>query len=154
VVGQRQTTAKGHEYWCCQLSFSEQEDIRYEDRKPFKTAEAELKLRRYVWLDDGWTMDNHGAFANPSYFKGKPTELRTLALEVTPDSVVAYWEGINFSSVPRMPVLTERSKKLASVDKFVNHNPPALAMRGALGLICYRATCVCEEATLEPMPNK
>jgi hypothetical protein len=58
------------------------------------------------------------------------------------------------ASAPRIPELLEFTKLLANVGSIKNPNPPAPAMRGSLGLICERGTCVCEEATLEPLLDK
>jgi hypothetical protein len=155
VLGQQQQTAKGIEYWFCQFTFTEQEDIRNVNGQEIQTAEALLKLRRHNRLDDGKVDDATATFGNPCGFKRDPTQLRMLVLEVAPDVVTAYWENMFAprASVPRIPSLVDQTKSLADAPSFKNPNPPAPAMRGSLGIICERGACICEEATLEPLPD-
>jgi hypothetical protein len=155
VLGQQQKTAKGIEYWFCQFTFTEQEDIRNVNGQDFKTAEAYLKLRRHNRLDDGKVDDATATFGNPCDFKRDPSQLRILVLDVAPDVVTAYWENMFAprASVPRIPSLVDRTKSLADAPSFKNPNPPAPAMRGSLGIICEKGACICEEATLEPLPD-
>jgi hypothetical protein len=156
VLGKQQSTTKGNEYWFCQFTYTEQEGLRQVNGKEVKVAEALLNLRRHVLLDDGKIDDHKAAFGGPRDFTGELAALRTLAIEVTPDVVSVYWgERGDFpdASVLRTPQLTQRTKLLAGLGSFENPEPPAPAMRGSLGLICERGTCVCEEATLEPLPD-
>ncbi|HMF11041.1 MAG TPA: serine/threonine-protein kinase, partial [Gemmataceae bacterium] len=156
VLGQQHGTAKGIEYWFCQLAYTEQEDIRLIEGKPIKQAEALLKLRRHNWLNDGKTDDATATLGPNMFFTREFSKLRTLAIEVTPDVVTAYWQDTVYPhvTVSRVPVLTDRSRLLAKQPSVTNPNPPAPAMRGGLGLICERGACVCEEAMLEPLPDE
>jgi serine/threonine-protein kinase len=155
VLGQQQATDRGSEYWFCQLAYSEQEGVRMSNGKEQKTAEALMKLRRHNWLNNGKTDDAFATFGAPAQFKGQLSNLHTLAIEVMPDVVAKYWENmaVPHATVSRIPMVVERTKALAKLGSFKNPNPPAPAMRGGLGLLCERGTCVCEEAVLEPLPD-
>jgi tRNA A-37 threonylcarbamoyl transferase component Bud32 len=155
VLGQQHGTDKGTEYWFCQFAYTEQEDIRHIDGKPIKTAEALLNLRRHNWLNDGKLDDAKAALGRPCSFPGALSRQRMLAIQVTPDALAAFWESLAYPSatVPRVPVLMNSSKVLAEPPSVRNPNPPTPAMRGGLGLICERGICVCDEATVEPMPD-
>jgi hypothetical protein len=156
VLGQQQATATGNEYWFFQLAYTEHEDTRVSSTgKEYKTAEALVDLRRHNWINDGKTDDARATFGTPAEFKGQLASVRTLTFDVTPDVVTAFWEGTVYpqATAPRFPMLINSSNTLAEQPSVKNPNPPAPAMRGGLGLICERGTCVCEEAVLEPLPD-
>jgi hypothetical protein len=155
VLGQRQLTSHGEEYWFCEITFTEQEMFLQVQGKLTNKAQALMRLRRHVRLEDGIRDDRTEDTFPPTNFPGKLQSLRTLAIEVTPDVVTAYWDNTQFpwASVARVPRLIELPKALAEQGRFQNPNPPAPAMRGSLGLILERGTAICEEATLEPLPD-
>jgi predicted Ser/Thr protein kinase len=152
VLGQRQETDQGNEYWFIEFTFQEAEAMLTLHKEKLKSAFAVVNLRRFHAF--GRTDDNllHQLSA-PQLFPGRHEQSRTLVIDVTPNNVNANWQGVTeqCASVSVNPTLITYTKQLANGLRFKNSNPPDPAMQGSIGLICENATAVCEEAVLEPL---
>jgi hypothetical protein len=150
VLGQRQATTQGDEYWFLEFTFQESEAEITRDKQKIKTAFAILNLRRSRPFFFSTDLRHQ---LSSLQFPGQRQQLRTLVVDVTPDDVSAYWDGNPkpCASHERDPTLIVYMKGLANSKLLKNPNPPDPAMQGSLGLICDNCTAICEEAVLEPL---
>src|SRR5262249_35091470 len=151
VLGQRQATNQGDEYWSLEFTFQESEAEITPDKEKTKTAFAILNLTRARPFF--FTTELRHQLSSLQLFPGQPQRSRTLVVDVTPDDVKAYWDG-NLepcATHARDPTLIDYMKGLANSKLLKNPNPPDPAMQGSLGLICDNCTAICEEAVLEPL---
>jgi hypothetical protein len=154
VTGDEVQTAKGVEIWFYALNFAEKPRIARRPKEKPTLGQATLDLWRYR-QPTGTPRSgvNRKYTLGDRHFSPIHNAWRSLSIEVTPDTLCAFWDGETspFAFHTKV-VLTEDRKALASLS-------PTLAkvssfnFQGTLGILCDRGSARFRHIVVEPLPD-
>jgi serine/threonine protein kinase len=151
---------RGSETGFVEIEFSEQNLVEIPDIHR-KQAQGSGTLRRAVMgLDKGkpGLHISERPLTPPKHFDGASETWRTLAMEVTPESIgfAIYWDDDSrpWSTVPVYPTLEDAQSFLVEKVPFPHRESPALDLRGGVGLVCEKGKARFRDVVLEPLPEK
>ena len=150
---------RGSETGFVEIEFNEQNLVEIPEIHR-KQARGSGTLRRAVV---GLDKDKPGLHIServltpPKHFDGAPETWRTLAMEVTPESIgfAIYWDDDSrpWSTVPVHPTLEDAQSFLVEKVPFPNRESPALDLRGGVGLVCEKGKARFRDVVLESLPE-
>jgi hypothetical protein len=84
-------------------------------------------------------------------FDAKPTAWRKLKVKVAPDGVTAFWEGRELGRMDRSR-MKNYAQNLLEQDPVAGASPPALPVRGSLGVFAFQSSVSYRNVRVEPLP--